>query len=61
MNGDAGRLRSLRLLAVTSWRADPARSLGSLATAVTDQVTQLVAIYAIKAVVDAAAAGDRPR
>ena len=59
--GDAGRLRSLALFVVTTWRADPGRFLGSLATTVTDQVMQLLAIYAVKGVVDAAAAGDRGR
>ncbi|HEV2070494.1 MAG TPA: hypothetical protein VGR26_11930, partial [Acidimicrobiales bacterium] len=59
--GDAGRLRSLRLLAATSWRADPGRSLGALATTVTDQGGQLLAIYAIKLVIDAVSAGDRGR
>ncbi|HEV2068392.1 MAG TPA: ABC transporter ATP-binding protein [Acidimicrobiales bacterium] len=59
--GDAGRLRSLGLLAATSWRADPRRSLGALATTVTDQGGQLLAIYAIKLVIDAASAGDRGR
>ena len=61
MNGDAGRLRSLALLVATSWRADRARFLGSLATTVTDQLGQLMAMYAVKEVIDAAAAADTGR
>jgi len=55
--GDAGRLRSLGLLAVTSWRADRARTLGALGCTLTDQVGQVVAYYCTKLVVDAAVAG----
>jgi len=57
--GDGGRLRSAGLLAVTSWRADRLRTIGALVTTVTDQVAQLLGIYATKLVVDAALAGDR--
>jgi ATP-binding cassette subfamily B protein len=58
---DAGRLRSLALFVAVSWRADRARFLGAMATTVTDQLNQLLAIYSVKQVVDAAAAGDRGR
>jgi ATP-binding cassette subfamily B protein len=57
--GDAGRLRSLALLAATSWRADRARTIGALACVFADQAGQLVAVYAAKLVIDAAAAGHR--
>jgi ATP-binding cassette subfamily B protein len=59
--GDAGRLRSLGLLARTSWRADRMRSLGAVASTVTDQAAGLLAIYAIKLVIDAVSSGNRGR
>jgi hypothetical protein len=59
--GDAGRLRSLGLLARTSWRADRMRSLGAVAATVTDQAAGLLAIYAIKLVIDAVSSGNRGR
>ncbi|MDP8937221.1 MAG: ABC transporter ATP-binding protein/permease [Actinomycetota bacterium] len=55
--GDFGRLRSLGLLAVTSWRADRARTIGAVGCTMTDQLAQLLAYYSTKLVVDAAAAG----
>jgi len=55
--GDVGRLRSLGLLAVTSWRADRARTLGALGCTATDQLGQILAYYSTKLVVDAASAG----
>ncbi|MGH9226458.1 MAG: ABC transporter ATP-binding protein [Acidimicrobiales bacterium] len=59
--GDAGRLRSLALLAATSWRADRLRLLGALACTTGDQVTQLLAIFTTKVIIDSVAAGDRNR
>ncbi|MDQ6947809.1 MAG: hypothetical protein M3256_16480 [Actinomycetota bacterium] len=59
--GDAGRMRSLAMLARTSWRADRLRSLGAVASTVTDQGAGLLAVYAIKPVIDASISGHRGR
>ena len=55
--GDAGRLRSLALLAATSWRADRARTVGAVGCALADQLGLLLGIYTTKLVIDAATSG----
>lgn len=61
MAGDAGRLRSLALLVSTGWRADRARTVGTVVLQVVGEVSVLGGIYATKLAVDAIAAGRTDR